>query len=158
GGRALLGAALRGTTGARSRLHSARARGLPGGARAHRASPARQHVVGHHPVRARGDVAGRDSGSRRVGGDDRARPGFRRRGRAAALVMRREETAREFLDGPAAPPDLAASLDDIDRLNAWFGGYALTLREIRRAAAAAGSAFIVVDVGGGRGDLAVRVA
>jgi ubiquinone/menaquinone biosynthesis C-methylase UbiE len=72
--------------------------------------------------------------------------------------MRREETAREFLDGPAAPPDLAASLDDVDRLNAWFGGYALTLREIRRAAAAAGPAFIVVDVGGGRGDLAVRVA
>jgi hypothetical protein len=49
-------------------------------------------------------------------------------------MMRREETAREYLDGPAAPADLAASLDDIDRLNSWFGGYALTLREIRHTA------------------------
>jgi ubiquinone/menaquinone biosynthesis C-methylase UbiE len=74
--------------------------------------------------------------------------------------MRREETAQEFLDGPAALADLAASLDDIDRLNGWFGGYALTLREIRRAAARTppGRTFVVVDVGGGRGDLAVRVA
>jgi ubiquinone/menaquinone biosynthesis C-methylase UbiE len=74
--------------------------------------------------------------------------------------MRREETAREFLDGPVAPADLAASLDDVDRLNAWFGGYTLTLREIRLAAARAAPqrSFVVVDVGGGRGDLAVRVA
>jgi len=75
-------------------------------------------------------------------------------------MMRREETAREYLDGPAAPADLAASLDDIDRLNAWFGGYALTLREIRHTAAplVRGRSFVVVDVGGARGDLAVRVA
>src|SRR5215475_11718066 len=74
-------------------------------------------------------------------------------------MMRREETAREYLDGPAAPADLAASLDDIDRLNAWFGGYALTLREIRHIAPLVrGRSFVVVDVGGGRGDLAVRVA
>jgi ubiquinone/menaquinone biosynthesis C-methylase UbiE len=74
-------------------------------------------------------------------------------------MMRREETAREYLDGPAAPADLAASLDDIDRLNSWFGGYALTLREIRHTALVVrGRSFVVVDVGGGRGDLAVRVA
>ena len=67
-------------------------------------------------------------------------------------MMRREETAREYLDGPAAPADLAASLDDIDRLNAWFGGYALTLREIRHTAAplVRGRSFVVVDVGGAR--------
>ena len=74
--------------------------------------------------------------------------------------MRREETAREYLDEPTAPADLAAALDDVDRLNAWFGGYALTLREIRRTAASLvrGRSFVVVDVGGGRGDLAVRIA
>ena len=74
--------------------------------------------------------------------------------------MRRESTAVEWLDGPAPADDLAASLDDIDRLNAWFGGYALSLREIRRAAARVPGhgPFVVVDVGGARGDLAVRVA
>ena len=49
--------------------------------------------------------------------------------------MRRAEGAREILDGPVAPDVLAASLGDLDRLNAWFGGYALTLTRLRRAAA-----------------------
>lgn len=73
--------------------------------------------------------------------------------------MRRAEHARELIDGPLPPADLAASLDDLDRLNAWFGGYALTLARIRRAAARVPStrALVVVDVGGGRGDCAVRV-
>ena len=73
--------------------------------------------------------------------------------------MRREESALEFLDRPVPTADLAASLDDIDRLNAWFGGYALTFGEIARVAARVppGRPLVVVDVGGGRGDLAVRV-
>jgi SAM-dependent methyltransferase len=74
--------------------------------------------------------------------------------------MVRAAGARELLDGPLPPADLVASLDDIDRLNAWFGGYALTLAAIRRAAAALPAArpLVVVDVGGGRGDLAARLA
>jgi ubiquinone/menaquinone biosynthesis C-methylase UbiE len=73
--------------------------------------------------------------------------------------MRRAEHARELMDGPLPPADLAASLDDLDRLNAWFGGYALTLARIRRAAARVPPTrtMVVVDVGGGRGDCAVRV-
>jgi ubiquinone/menaquinone biosynthesis C-methylase UbiE len=73
--------------------------------------------------------------------------------------MRREETAREFLDGPMATADLVASLDDVDRMNAWFRGYALTLAEIARVAARTppDRPLVVVDVGGGRGDLAARV-
>lgn len=72
--------------------------------------------------------------------------------------MRREELARERLDGPVPVADLAASLDDIERLAAWFRGYALTVREVARIAARVPSdrALVVVDVGGGRGDLAVR--
>jgi len=60
--------------------------------------------------------------------------------------------ALEHLDRPVAPADRDASLRDIDRLNAWFGGYALTLRALdgiphRR----------IIDVGGGRGDFARRL-
>ena len=73
--------------------------------------------------------------------------------------MRREERAREMLDGPVPASDRAASLDDIDRLNRWFGGHALTLREIRRVAVRAPGQrpLVVVDVGGGRGDFARRL-
>jgi len=75
----------------------------------------------------------------------------------ATLV--RDADARERMDGPLAPADLGATLDDLDRLNAWFGGYALSLRRIRRVAAAlpARVRLRVIDVGGGRGDLAVNV-
>jgi ubiquinone/menaquinone biosynthesis C-methylase UbiE len=73
--------------------------------------------------------------------------------------MRRAQGVRELMDGPLPEADLAASLDDLDRLNRWFGGYALTLARIRRAAVAVprARAMIVVDVGGGRGDFAHRL-
>jgi hypothetical protein len=73
--------------------------------------------------------------------------------------MRRAEGAREILDGPVAPDVLAASLRDLDRLNAWFAGYALTLARVRRAAARvpATRPLVVVDVGGGDGGFARRV-
>ena len=48
--------------------------------------------------------------------------------------MTRATEARELLDGPLPPADLRATLDDLDRLNTWFGGYALTLARIRRVA------------------------
>jgi SAM-dependent methyltransferase len=73
--------------------------------------------------------------------------------------MERAVDARERMDGPLSAVDLAATLDDLDRLNAWFGGYALTLRRVRGAAAALprGRCLRVIDVGGGRGDLAVNI-
>jgi 2-polyprenyl-3-methyl-5-hydroxy-6-metoxy-1,4-benzoquinol methylase len=73
--------------------------------------------------------------------------------------MARAESARERLDGPLPPAARGATLADLDRLNAWFGGYALTLSRVRRAATRlpAGRPLVVIDVGGGRGDLAVQV-
>src|SRR3989338_2913165 len=66
-------------------------------------------------------------------------------------MIRRVAGAMELLDGPVAAADRAASLADIERLSAWFGGYALTLREIRRLAARGprGRALVVLGVGGG---------
>ena len=74
--------------------------------------------------------------------------------------MVRAADARERLDGPLSPAARGATLADLDRLNAWFGGYALTLSRIRRVAARLppGRRLVVADVGGGRGDLAVHVA
>ena len=73
--------------------------------------------------------------------------------------MQRAVGALEYLDRPVAPAERDASLADIDRLNAWFGGYALTFRALDRAAARvpASRRLLVVDVGGGRGDLHVVV-
>jgi len=73
--------------------------------------------------------------------------------------MRRAEGAREILDGPVEPGVLAASLRDLDRLNTWFGGYALTLARVRRVAARVPVTrpVVVVDVGGGDGGFARRV-
>jgi 2-polyprenyl-3-methyl-5-hydroxy-6-metoxy-1,4-benzoquinol methylase len=73
--------------------------------------------------------------------------------------VRRAEGAQEHLDGPAAPADREASLRDLERLNAWFGGYALTLAAVDRLVgrAAGDRPLTVVDVGGGRGDLAHRI-
>jgi len=73
--------------------------------------------------------------------------------------MRRAEGALEVLDGDVGAADLAATLDDVDRLNAWFGGYALSLREVRRLAAgvARERTLRVVDVGGGAAAFAVRL-
>jgi ubiquinone/menaquinone biosynthesis C-methylase UbiE len=70
--------------------------------------------------------------------------------------MLRAAGAVELLDRPVEPAARAASLADIDRLNAWFGGYALTFREIRRLAAP-GRALVVLDVGGGHAAFAVRL-
>jgi methyltransferase family protein len=73
--------------------------------------------------------------------------------------MKRAEGAQEVLDGAVAAPELAASLADIDRLNSWFGGYALSLRAIRRLAAAVprDRPLRVIDVGGGPAAFAVRL-
>jgi len=75
----------------------ARHRAGPGAARADRAAdcalargaaPVRQYVVGDDPVRARGDAPGRAPRARRVGPDDRAWTGLRRRGRSPPFLMR----------------------------------------------------------------------
>jgi len=73
--------------------------------------------------------------------------------------MERVAGVLELLDRPVPPADRVASLADIDRLNEWFGGYALTLREIRRVAATVdeGDAFVAVDVGGGPAAFATRL-
>jgi ubiquinone/menaquinone biosynthesis C-methylase UbiE len=73
--------------------------------------------------------------------------------------MRRAAGARELLDGPIAAADRAASFADIDRLNAWFGGYSLTLREVWRLAARAPSnrPLVVADVGGAPAAFARRL-
>jgi SAM-dependent methyltransferase len=73
--------------------------------------------------------------------------------------MKRAENVLELLDGPLPPRDLAASLEDIDHLNARFGGHWLTMREVAEEAARTPRerGLVVVDVGGGRGDVALRV-
>ncbi len=71
--------------------------------------------------------------------------------------MRRVEHAVEWLDRPVLRTDRDAALRDIDRLNTWFGGYWLTRRAIERLTGGARS-IAVVDVGGGRGDFARRLA
>jgi SAM-dependent methyltransferase len=75
------------------------------------------------------------------------------------MALARNAEAREWIDGPLPAADLDATLDDLDFLNAWFGGYALTLRRLRRVAARLprGARLRVVDIGGGRGDFAVNV-
>jgi ubiquinone/menaquinone biosynthesis C-methylase UbiE len=73
--------------------------------------------------------------------------------------MRRAEGVFEHLDGALPEADLAASLADLERLNAWFGGHRLTVREVARRVARIPRErrLVVVDVGGGRGDLAVHL-
>ena len=75
-------------------------------------------------------------------------------------ALPRAEGAQEVLDGAVAAPELAASLADVERLSSWFGGYALSLRAIRRLAADAphDRPLCVIDVGGGTAAFAVRVA
>jgi ubiquinone/menaquinone biosynthesis C-methylase UbiE len=74
-------------------------------------------------------------------------------------MMRRAEGALELLDRPVAASARAASFADIDRLNAWFRGYALTLQEVRRLAldVPRDRPLVVLDVGGGAAGFAVRV-
>ncbi|MBI1735626.1 MAG: methyltransferase domain-containing protein [Candidatus Rokubacteria bacterium] len=59
-----------------------------------------------------------------------------------------------------AVADLGPYLDDLDRLNAWFGGHALTVRAVRRLVRGERRTrpVVVADVGGARGDLAIRLA
>jgi ubiquinone/menaquinone biosynthesis C-methylase UbiE len=73
--------------------------------------------------------------------------------------MERAAGALEHLDRPVTPAERDASLADIDRLNARFGGYALTLQALDLLADRASTArrLLVVDVGGGRGDFARRL-
>lgn len=75
------------------------------------------------------------------------------------MTLARAAAALEHLDGPLPTAALGATLHDLHVLNAWFGGYALTLSRIRRAAARLprGRTLVVADVGGGRGDLAIAV-
>ena len=74
--------------------------------------------------------------------------------------MRRAAGARELLDGPVAPADLARTLADIERLDRWFGGHALSLARVRRAARRVPRERVlrIVDVGGGGGGFARRAA
>src|SRR5436309_5889178 len=82
--------------------------------------------------------------------------------------MRRAEGLLEHGARPLPASALAPYLDDLDRLNTWFGGYALTVSAIRRMAhrhrALRGDPahntrpLLVADVGGSRGDLAARLA
>src|SRR4029453_7747642 len=73
--------------------------------------------------------------------------------------MKRAEGAREVLDGEIGAADVAATLADVDRLNTWFGGYALTRRQIRRLAAGVPRerTLRVVGVGGGAAPFAQRL-
>ena len=73
--------------------------------------------------------------------------------------MKRAEHVLEYLDRPLPPDDLAASLADIERLNTRFGGHWLTVREVARQVAhlPAAHRLVVLDVGGGRGDLALHL-
>jgi ubiquinone/menaquinone biosynthesis C-methylase UbiE len=72
--------------------------------------------------------------------------------------MRRDDVP-EHGDRPMAPSDLEPYLDDLDRLNRWFGGYWLTVRAVRRLLpwVPPSRAARVADVGGARGDLAIRL-
>jgi SAM-dependent methyltransferase len=73
--------------------------------------------------------------------------------------MKREEHRLEHLDRPLPVADLAASLADLERLNARFGGHRLTLREVvqRIESVPRARRVVVLDVGGGRGDLALHL-
>jgi ubiquinone/menaquinone biosynthesis C-methylase UbiE len=74
-------------------------------------------------------------------------------------MLPRAAGAREVLDRPVPAAARAASLRDIDRLNAWFGGYRLTLDAVARVVAPlpVATPLTIADVGGGQGDLAVRL-
>jgi methyltransferase family protein len=73
--------------------------------------------------------------------------------------MRRADGILEHGDEPLPPGEIGPYLDDLDRLGAWFGGYWLTRRAIDRLARGipGGRTLVVADVGGARGDLAVRL-
>ncbi len=74
-------------------------------------------------------------------------------------MLPRAEGALEYLDRPTPAAEREAALADVHRLNDWFGGYWLSERAIETLLRAAPAAvpFTIVDVGGGRGDLAARL-
>ena len=76
-----------------------------------------------------------------------------------SMTLARAAGAREYLDDSVSPADRAAELADIDRLNAWFGGYRLTERAIDRLTARrpATETLWVLDVGGGPAYFAQRL-
>jgi SAM-dependent methyltransferase len=73
--------------------------------------------------------------------------------------VRRVEDGAEILDRPLPLADRAASLADIDRLNTWFGGHALTVRHVERLLrrVPATTRVTVADVGAGNGGLALHL-
>jgi ubiquinone/menaquinone biosynthesis C-methylase UbiE len=74
-------------------------------------------------------------------------------------MLPRAEGALEYLDGSMPAAEREAALADVHRLNDWFGGYWLSERAVEtllRTAPGAGP-LTVIDVGGGRGDLAARL-
>lgn len=74
--------------------------------------------------------------------------------------MTRADGVLELLDRVVPAADRAASLADIDRLNAWFAGHRLTLRAVHGLVATSGSArreLVVVDVGAGTPGFARRL-
>jgi SAM-dependent methyltransferase len=73
--------------------------------------------------------------------------------------MRRATDALEVLDRPTPPADRAASLRDIERLNALPGGNSLTLRHVRRAVRRLprDRPIRILDVGAGAGGFARRL-
>jgi ubiquinone/menaquinone biosynthesis C-methylase UbiE len=80
-------------------------------------------------------------------------------GEAKGRTLFREVLRREMLDGEMTAEDRTAELRDIDRLNAWFGGHALTIREIARfrECFSGNAPRMIVDVGGGLAGLARRL-
>jgi ubiquinone/menaquinone biosynthesis C-methylase UbiE len=74
-------------------------------------------------------------------------------------MLRRAEGALEYLDRPVPAAEREAALAAIHRLNTWFGGYWLSERAVATllGAATATGPLTVIDVGGGRGDLALRL-
>jgi ubiquinone/menaquinone biosynthesis C-methylase UbiE len=74
--------------------------------------------------------------------------------------VRRADGELEHGDRRLSGSDLEPYLDDLERLNAWFGGHALTRRAIRRLAGDVPGArpLVIADVGGSRGALARRLA
>jgi SAM-dependent methyltransferase len=73
-------------------------------------------------------------------------------------MLARATDAVEVLDRPVAPADRDASMADVERLSAWFGGYALSQRALEPTAPREpGRMWRVLDVGGGRGGFARRL-
>jgi SAM-dependent methyltransferase len=70
--------------------------------------------------------------------------------------VRRVEDGVEHLDRRIPVAERDATLADMDRLSAWFGGHAIALRALASLIPPSGRT-VVLDVGGGRGDFARRL-